>query len=192
VVPQTDRVGDARRIVVHGVTGSGKSTLARQLGEILGIAPIDVDRLSWRPGWVQVPQDRQRAIFDALTRTDVWLLDATYLAWRDLAVERADLVVALSYPRRLSLTRLVRRTVVGIVTRREVCNGNHETWRSLVGSRSLVAWHFRSFARERDRIQGWASAVSGTPVVVLHRPRDAEAFLERAREEASGTGRVTP
>jgi adenylate kinase family enzyme len=191
-VPETDRVGDARRIVVHGVTGSGKSTLARRLGEILGIAPTDVDRLSWGPGWVPVPQDEQRAIFDGLTRTDVWLLDATYLAWRDLAVEPADLVVALSYPRQLSLTRLLRRTVVGIVTRREVCNGNHETWRSLLGSRSIVAWHFRSFARERDRIQRWASAGSGTPVVVLRRPRDAEAYLERVREEATGTGRVTP
>jgi len=185
-VPQTDRVGDARRIVVHGVTGSGKSTLARRLGDIIGIAPTDVDRLSWRPGWVQVPQDEQRATFEALTRTDVWLLDATYGAWRDLAVERADLLVALSYPRRLSLTRLLRRTVVGIVTRREVCNGNHETWRSLVGSRSIVAWHFRSFARERDRIRGWASAGAGPPVVVLHGPRDAEAFLERARREATG------
>jgi len=185
-VPETDRVGDARRILVYGVTGSGKSTLARELGEIVGIPVTDVDHLSWRPGWVQLPRDEQRALFDELTRADAWVLDAAYGAWRDLALERADLVVALSYPRWLSLTRLLRRTVVGIVLRREICNGNRDSWRSLVGRRSIVAWHFESFPRERDRMREWASSAGGPPVVLLHRPGEAAAFLDRVREEAVG------
>lgn len=185
-MPETDRVGDARRILVYGVTGSGKSTLARELGEIIGIPATDVDHLSWRPGWVPLPRDEQRALFEELTRADSWLLDAAYGAWRDVAIERAELIVALSYPRWLSLTRLLRRTLVGIVTRREICNGNRDSWRSLVGRGSIVAWHFRSFPRERDRMRAWASAPTGPPVVVLRRPRAATAFLERVREEAVG------
>jgi adenylate kinase family enzyme len=187
-VPETDRVGDAQRILVYGVTGSGKTTLAGQLGQIIDIPAIDVDDLSWRPGWMPLPKEEQRAVFDELTRADAWLLDAAYIAWRDAAVERADLVVALDYPRWISLTRLLRRTLTGIVTRREICNGNRDSWRSLVGRRSIVAWHFRSFPRERERMRGWAAAESGPLVVLLGRPREAEAFLERIREEAAGLG----
>ena len=191
-MPETDRVGDARRIVVYGVTGSGKSRLARRLGEVVGIPATDVDHLSWRPGWVQLPRDEQRALFDEVTRADTWLLDAAYGAWRDLALERADLVIALDYPRLTSLGRLTRRTTARIIDREEVCNGNRERWRSLVGRDSIVAWHFGSFARMRDRMREWAAASSGPPVVVLRRPREAEAFLERVRQEFGGAGRVTP
>ena len=67
----TDRVGDARRILVYGVTGSGKSTLARALGEIVSIPVLDADHLCWRPGWVQLPKDEQRALIDELTRADL-------------------------------------------------------------------------------------------------------------------------
>jgi adenylate kinase family enzyme len=178
--------------VVYGVTGSGKSTLATVLGEIVGIPATDVDALCWRPGWVQVPKDEQRAVVDALTRTDAWIIDAAYLAWRDLAVERADLVVALDYSRGRSLARLLTRTLTGIVTRREIGNGNHDSWRSLVGRRSLVAWHTRSFRGQREWMRGRAASASGPPVVLLGRPSEAGAFLERVREEAAGTGRVTP
>jgi adenylate kinase family enzyme len=187
-VPETDRVGDARRILVYGVTGSGKSTLSRQLATITGIPLTDVDDLSWRPGWVPLPKDEQRVLFDEVTRADTWILDAAYGAWRDVAIERTDLVVALDYPRWISLTRLLRRTVVGIVTRREICHGNRESWRSLVGRRSIVAWHVESFPRERERMRGWAAAASGPRVVLLRGPGDAEAFLERVREETAGLG----
>jgi len=189
-VPETDRVGDARRILVYGVTGSGKSTLARTLGEITGIPVTSVDDLSWMPGWVPVPTNEQRALFDELTKAETWILDAAYGAWRDLALKRADVVVALDYPRWVSLTRLLRRTLVGIVTRRELCNGNRESWRSIWGSDSIVTWHFASFSRTRRWMRAWAAAPSGAPVVLLLRPRDAAPFLKRVRDDLTGTGRV--
>jgi adenylate kinase family enzyme len=50
-----------RRIVVYGVTGSGKSTLAARIGQRLGVPYHSVDDLTWEPGWVQVPDEVQRA-----------------------------------------------------------------------------------------------------------------------------------
>jgi adenylate kinase family enzyme len=191
-VPETDRVGDARRILVYGVTGSGKSTLARALGEITGTPATSVDDITWSPGWVPMPTDEQVAHFDGLTRGDAWILDSGYSTWRDLVLERADLVVALDYPRLTSLGRLLRRTASRIIDGQEVCNGNREDLRSLFTRDSIVAWHFGSFARKRRQMRAWAAAPSGVPVVLLRRPRDAEAFLGRVRDEAAGTGRVTP
>ena len=188
----TDRVGDARRILVYGATGSGKSTLAETLGGLTGIPATSVDDICWSPGWVQMPPDEQIAHFDGLTRTKTWLLDSAYGPWRDLAIERADLVVALDYPRLVSLGRLLRRTTARVIDRQEVCNGNRESWRAVFARDSLVVWHFTSFRRKRRRCG------SG---LLRNRDRRWSCCADRARPtrswngcaaEAAGTGRVTP
>jgi adenylate kinase family enzyme len=187
-VPETDRVGDARKILVYGATGSGKSTLARILGGLTGIPVTAVDDICWSPGWVQMPNDEQLAHFDALTRTDSWILDSAYGAWRHLAHERADLVVALDYARLTSLCRLLRRTTQRIVDRQEICNGNHESWRTVFARDSLVVWHFTSFRPKRAEMRAWEAAASGPPVIRLRRPAHARAFVraEAARRQTAG------
>jgi adenylate kinase family enzyme len=177
-VPQTDRVGDAQRILVYGATGSGKSTMARQLSELTGIPWTSVDDICWRPGWVPMPPDEQLAHFDALTRTDSWLLDSAYGVWRHLVHERADLVVALDFARLTSLARLLRRTTTRVIDQQEICNGNHESWRTVFARDSLVVWHFTSFRRKRTEMRGWAAAAAGPPVIRLRRPADARAFVD--------------
>lgn len=187
-MPETDRVGDARRILVYGATGSGKSTMARHLSELTGIAWTSVDDICWTPGWVPLPQDEQLAYFDALTGTDSWVLDSAYGGWRHLVLERADLVVALDHARLTSLARVVRRTVKRILDRSEVCNGNRESWRTVFARDSLVVWHFTSFARKRAEMRAWEAAASGPPVIRLRRPRHARAFVraETARRQTAG------
>jgi ADP-ribose pyrophosphatase YjhB (NUDIX family) len=54
-VPVRGLPGDARRILIYGVTGSGKTTLAARLAGATGIGWHCVDDLSWEPGWVAVP-----------------------------------------------------------------------------------------------------------------------------------------
>jgi hypothetical protein len=93
-------------------------------------------------------------------------------------VSRADLVVGLDYPRLLSLSRLLRRTAVRMVDRQEICNGNHESWRSVFAGDSIVKWHFTSFRRKRAEIRRLAAARSGPPVIRLRRPAQARALLE--------------
>jgi adenylate kinase family enzyme len=177
-VPETDRLADARRILVYGVTGSGKSTLARSLGELTGIPVTSVDDITWSPGWVPMPRAEQIEHFDELSRADRWILDAAYGAWRERVLERADLVVALDYPRAVSLSRLLRRTAARLIDRREVCNGNRETLRNTFARDSIVVWHVHSFAPYRARMREWAAAATGPPVILLHRPADARALVE--------------
>jgi adenylate kinase family enzyme len=191
-VPETDRVEDARRILVYGATGSGKSVMARRLSELTGIPWTSVDDICWSPGWVQMPQDEQVAHFDALTREDSWLLDTAYGGWRHLAHERADLVVALDYARLTSLTRLLRRTATRILDRQEICNGNHESWRTVFARDSLVVWHFTSFRSKRTEMRAWATAASGPPVITLRRPAHARSFVEAEEARRGPTRTVRP
>lgn len=53
----------AQRVLLYGVTGSGKSTAAARLGAALGLPVHFVDdEVGWLPGWVERPQDEQRAL----------------------------------------------------------------------------------------------------------------------------------
>jgi len=40
-----------QRIAIFGAAGAGKSMLARQIGQILALPVIHLDRLCWEPGF---------------------------------------------------------------------------------------------------------------------------------------------
>ncbi|HEY8306151.1 MAG TPA: adenylate kinase [Lapillicoccus sp.] len=170
-VPLTER-----RILVYGVTGSGKSTAAARLAALSGLPLHLVDELTWLPGWVAVEPDVQREIFAAIAATDAWVLDTAYASWRDLVLPRTQLVVGLDYPRWRSLGRLVRRTATRLVDRQPICNGNVETLRGALSRDSIIVWHFRSFARKRDRMRAWAAS-EDVPILLFRRPAELERWL---------------
>jgi len=170
------------RILVYGVTGSGKTTLAARISEATGIPWHSVDDLAWEPGWIAVPTEEQQRRIAAICAGDRWILDTAYGKWLPVALARADLIVALDYPRVLSLSRLVRRTAKRIIASTLVCNGNRETVRKALSSDSILAWHFRSFARKRGRIRTWAADPDAPEVVRMTTPRETEAWLRSLYE----------
>jgi adenylate kinase family enzyme len=155
------------RILVYGVTGCGKTTLAALLAERTRLPWHSVDDLTWEPGWVEVPLDEQRRRVASICEGQRWILDTAYSKWLDLALARVEVIVALDYPRWVSLSRLVRRSVMRAADRRPICNGNTESFRQLFSRDSIVVWHFRSFKRKRRRMREWEAAGSGPAVVRL-------------------------
>jgi adenylate kinase family enzyme len=178
-----DGLHGARRILVYGVTGSGKTTLAERLGRVTGLPWTSVDDATWQPGWVLRPEEEQREIFAEVCARDAWILDSAYATWLDLALARAELIVGLDYPRWLSLGRLVRRTLARNLDHRPICNGNVETWRQTFSRDSIVAWHFRSFARKHERLVAWEADPAMPPVVRLTSPRELEGWVEAVARE---------
>jgi adenylate kinase family enzyme len=177
------RVAD--RILVYGVTGSGKTTIASQIAERTGIGWHSVDDLTWDPGWVPVSAAEQGRRIAAICAGERWILDTAYGSWRETVLARTDLIVALDYPRWVSLGRLVRRTVMRAVDHRPICNGNTESFRQAFSRDSIIVWHFRSFTRKRKRIREWAANPPVPEVVRLTSPRAARHWL--ATLSADGT-----
>ena len=138
------------RVLIVGVTGSGKSTLAHRVGTVIGAPPHAMDELYWSPGWVKVPREERVRAYAAIAASPRWVVDGLPSAGRAVLLPRTDLVVALDYPRRVSLGRLLRRTARRLVTGEEICNGNVERLRDTFGRESIIAWHFRSFAAARQ------------------------------------------
>lgn len=170
--------GRPRRILLHGVTGSGKTTLARRIESVLGLPCHSVDdEVGWLPGWVERPRDEQGALISQIVSAEEWVLDTAYAHWRDVVLERTELIVALDYPRHVSLMRLIGRTARRVVTGEEVCNGSRESLPRVLSSQSIVAWHFRSFGGKRDQIVRWLADPAAPPIVRLGTQREADAWL---------------
>ncbi|HXB48573.1 MAG TPA: AAA family ATPase [Streptosporangiaceae bacterium] len=167
----------ADRVLIYGVTGSGKTTMARHLAERTGLPWHSVDDLTWEPGWVGVPADEQRRRIAEICAGERWILDTAYSSWLEVVLDRVQLIVALDYPRWRSLGRLVRRTLLRNLDHRPICNGNTETFRQTISHDSIIAWHFRSFARKRARMRAWAAEESGPEVVRLTSPAVARSWL---------------
>jgi adenylate kinase family enzyme len=167
----------ASRVLIYGVTGSGKTTLARQVAEKTGLPWHSVDDLTWEPGWISVPPAEQRRRIAAICAGERWIIDSAYSSWLDLVLARADLIVALDYPRWRSLAWLTRRTLTRAITRRPVCNGNTESFRQMLSRDSIIVWHFRSFARKRARMRAWAADPAGPEVIRLTSPAATRRWL---------------
>jgi adenylate kinase family enzyme len=133
----------ASRILVYGVTGSGKSTMAAKLSSATGIPWYSVDDLTWEPGWQVVPVDEQRRRVEAICQREDWIIDSAYSAWLDVPWARVELIIGLDYPRWQSFGRLCRRTLIRMVDRTVICNGNRESLRNTLSKDSILAWHFQ-------------------------------------------------
>ena len=173
------------RILVYGVTGSGKTVLAERISACTGIPWHSVDDLTWEPGWVQVPEDEQRRRIEAICAGERWVLDTAYGTWVDVPLARAELIVALDFPRWLSLFRVTRRTFARALDRRPICNGNRESFRQMFSRESMIVWHFRSFERKRRRIRAWEADPAAPEVLLLTSPRQAERWLAAVGSQRS-------
>lgn len=176
-----------RRVLVYGVTGSGKTTLAREIGETMGLPWHSMDdEIGWLPGWVERPRSEQRELASRLAASDSWVFDTAYAHWRDVVTARAELIVALDYPRIVSLGRLLRRTARRVIAREAVCNGNRESLRLVLSSDSIIVWHFRSFASKREQIAAWEHDPSAPQVLRLSSPQQTDEWLASLRAHRAG------
>lgn len=106
--------GPVTRIMVMGPPGSGKSTLARQLSQRLTLPIPHADALFHGPGWVARPRDAFVADLAAIAAQLRWVIDGNYSHARygpaiDERLARADRIILLDLPRRVTIPRILRR-----------------------------------------------------------------------------------
>ncbi len=97
------------RVLIIGPCGAGKSTLAFELGERLRLPVFHMDKLNWRPGWVEGGKDEIRRQLKSIVGTDRWLIDGNYGGTLAERLARADTVVYLDFAISLCVARLLRR-----------------------------------------------------------------------------------
>jgi adenylate kinase family enzyme len=102
-----------KKILIIGSSGAGKSTFARRLHRAIGLPLIHLDRLYWKPNWVETTDKSEwkRTIENAL-RGDAWILDGNYSGTLEMRLEKCDAVIFLDLPRLLCIYRILKRVAL--------------------------------------------------------------------------------
>lgn len=85
------------KIMVIGPCCSGKSFLSRELSEILHIPVYHLDKLFWKPGWVETPKKEFKQIILDVMENDSWIIDGTYCSNIEDRFEKATTVIFLDF-----------------------------------------------------------------------------------------------
>ena len=166
-----------RRILVAGVAGAGKTTLARAVAELLDLPYTEIDSLYHGPDWT--PRDEFVTDVDTLSSRPAWVTEWQYRSVRPMLAARADLLVWLDYPFRVSFGRVVRRTWRRARTREELWNGNTEPglWHAVTNREGIIRWAFGTRNKLRQSMPAVREANPGLPIVRLRSQREADAWL---------------
>lgn len=171
----------ARRVLVLGSGGAGKTTFARELGERLGLPVLHLDRWFWSPGWRPSPSDRFAQAVRDLAAREEWVMDGNYRGTLGERLPRADLLVLLDLPRRVTVTRVLRRwwSLRG-QQRPDLAPGCPERLR---GDFLRYVWHYPRDARPA-LLRTIAEAGREDDLVRLRSSAEVRRWLERLPREA--------
>jgi adenylate kinase family enzyme len=177
--------GIGQRILVVGDSNSGKSTLAARLASELDIPFVELDALYWLPDWQErSTEDFRRLLREHLPADGTWAAAGNYSLhghW-----PRADTIVWLDYPLRITLPRIIRRSWRRWRSRELLWGTNHERFADQLmlwdKKKSLVAW---SVTHHRLRRRAFAAATNDPRLAHvaftrLERPRETEAWARAA------------
>ena len=163
------------RIIIIGCGGSGKSTLARQLGEKLDLPVIHLDKLFWRPGWVNVTREE----FDRLHREalagEKWIIDGNFDRTMPERIKRCDTVIYLDFSRFACLMGVAKRvlTTYGRV-RPDMGEGCPERF-----DIEFLQWVWNFNKNKREKNYRLLNESEGVETIVLKNRRAVKKFLKQ-------------
>jgi adenylate kinase family enzyme len=176
-----------RVAIVATATGSGKTSFGRALARALDVPFVELDAIHWQAGWRELDAVELRRRVDPIVAGDAWVIDGAYRGkLGDLVLEHADTIVWIDLPRRVWLPRLLRRTLLRVVRRDELWNGNRESLRNvLFGRESLVAYALRTEPRRRHR---YPRELARFRVARLRSQSEVDAFLRSVVRHSAEPG----
>ncbi len=165
-----------KRILILGPSGSGKSTLAERIGQVLKIPVITLDRYFWNPNWVETPQDEWKEKVKKLAMEEKWVMDGNYTSYTlAMRVKRADAIIFIDFPRRISYLRVfLRRLRHRGETRPSVADGCPEKI-----DREFLEYIWSWRKRRRPQILRYLKRLDGIKdVFILRNQKQIERFMQ--------------
>ncbi len=182
-----------RRIVVWGVTGSGKSSFARNLRDLLGLDVIELDAIRHAQGWDSTGWDdfRDQLTAQLTGSTNGWVCEGSYSQISATYLSRADTLVWLHLPWRVSFWRLLKRTIRHAWTSELLYTeaGPRESWRMSFASKHSIHWwsishHRASIENIRQQLSSLAESV---PIHEFRSAREVDALLKQLTQPDGAT-----
>lgn len=159
-----------------GPGGAGKSTLASQLGELLNIEVLHLDKFYWHPGWIETPKDEWLVTVEELVRRDSWVMDGNYSGTLDVRYKACDTIIFLDISRTICLWRVLKRAIMyRRNSRPDMADGCPERL-----TLEFILWIWNYPRRTRPKIvRMLESHPAEKKIVWLRSQSDVETFLSR-------------
>jgi adenylate kinase family enzyme len=175
------------RVVVQGTSGSGKTTLSAALALALGVTCLELDGLYQQSDWTPLEIEEFRSRVESFVEQPGWVVDGNYSHVRDILWPLASTILIIDLPKRVVMTRVIKRTFLRILKREELWNGNRESWRNALSRdpmRNIILWSWNSHEKYHKVLPREARESVGVDrVIVLTSAREVREFLRSANVE---------
>ena len=163
-----------KRILIIGCGGAGKSTLARQMGEKTGIPVVHLDKLFWKPGWVERTPEEFDPLLKQELEKDTWIMDGNFNRTMPQRIQRCDTIIYLDFSRMACLMGVLKRvlTTYGTV-RPDMGEGCPERidW-------NFLKWVWNFNKNKRQRYYRLLNEAPHAETIVLKNRRRVKKFLK--------------
>jgi len=169
------------KILIIGCSGSGKSTLTRVLRHQLKIPVLHLDRIWHATNYDEVgKQELRQAQLEFIHDHESFIIDGNYSGTMDLRIPHANLIIWFQIPRRVSMYRVIKRTIKGRLGLEKRCDMAKEFKekfdREYIEFLKFV-WHF-----EKNNIPRLEAALAkrsaDCKLVIIRNKKDKEKLLE--------------
>lgn len=164
-----------KRVLIIGSGGSGKSTLARRLGEAAGIEVIHLDKLHWKPGWIEPDKEEWGKTVDKILEGDSWIIDGNYSGTLEKRIAAADTVIFLDLPRAVCVWRILKRVARYRKTNRpDMAEGCDEKF-----DLKFLKWIWDYPQRSKPKVESQLEKFQGKiEIIRLRSPGEVENFIQ--------------
>jgi adenylate kinase family enzyme len=175
--------GILKKIMVLGVSsGVGKSTFARKLGDILDIDVHHLDKLHWKPNWVEASREEFTLSQLKVLTNDQWIIDGNYSSTFDIRMQHADTIIYLELPLRVCLYRVFKRWIMNIgKTRPDMGEGCKEKL-DYQFLKFICTTYFARKEKMKNRINTFLESGSNKKSFILKSKKEIRSFLRDMSE----------
>ena len=166
------------RIIIIGCGGAGKSTLARKLGEVLDLPVVHLDKLFWKPNWVEKSNEEFDALLAQELAKDRWIMDGNFNRTMPERIKRCDTIIYLDFSRFTCLMGVLKRiiTTYGKV-RPDMGEGCPERI-----DLDFLKWVWNFNKNKRESYYKMLNEVENVETIVLKNRRAVKLFLKSLKQ----------
>jgi adenylate kinase family enzyme len=168
-----------RKIMVTGVSpGAGKSTFAKKLGKALNIEVYHLDRIYWKPNWVEATKEEFIVKNQEIVIKDSWIIEGNYSSTFQMREEHADTIIYLEMPLIVCLYRVFKRWIKHFgKTRPDMGEGCKEKLDYKFIKYILTTYRSRKI-KMRNKLENFKQSNERTQVFILKGKKDIQKFLD--------------
>lgn len=175
------------KTIIIGSSCSGKTTLGKRLAKITHAKIIDIDELHWKPNWQSTPSAQLiPKIEKEIWGEPRWIISGNYRETMPTTMPQATCVIWLDYPLTLLLRRMLKRTIIRVITQQEICNGNKETIKgTFFEKNNLFSYTIRTYPKRKQQFPQIIKTYPHLKFIQIKSPKQLEKFIYKLQQSAN-------